>query len=209
MTKKTLRQQAYALRNAQQDKKALSFSICEKFINLSFCKKASTIMCYLHCRSEVQTQAFVQELLMQQQRVVIPYCTQDEKGNNKLGLWHLQDFNELNKGTWGILEPPKSRWNEKAKNVMPQELDVIMVPGVAFSRHGARLGNGAGYYDRLLNTVRDDCILIGVCYESQLFDEIPMETYDVYMDFVLTEKQLYPRHLHLSHSQEATNSKEL
>jgi 5-formyltetrahydrofolate cyclo-ligase len=53
------------------------------------------------------------------------------------------------------------------------------------------LGNGAGYYDRLLKDVRADAVLIGVCFESQLVDQVVMAPHDVAMDFIMTEKALY------------------
>ncbi len=192
INKQTLRNKAYTARNAQTEKKETSEIICQQLERLPAFSNAETIMCYLHCRSEVRTLNFVKRLLESgEKNVVIPYCTKDEKGDNRLGLWHLQDLAELVKGMWGILEPPKDRWNETAKNIDAALLDLIVVPGVAFSRDGARLGNGAGYYDRLLAEVRNDCVLIGIAYEAQLFDEVPMDEHDVYMDFVLTEKQLH------------------
>jgi 5-formyltetrahydrofolate cyclo-ligase len=124
-------------------------------------------------------------------KVVIPYCIKDLNGRNKLGLWWLEDLSELLPGTWGILEPPRSRWMEKGKQVIAQEIEFIMVPGVAFDRAGGRLGNGAGYYDRLLQEGRSDTELTAVCFESQLCDNVKMEKHDVYMDFILTEENCY------------------
>ena len=193
LTKQQQRLQAYSARNKQIDKEGLSSIICQKLIQHVSYQMASTVMVYLHCRSEVRTQTWVKNLLKTNKRVVIPYCTQDESGDNKLGLWHLENLNELVKGTWGILEPPKKKWADLSKQLHPEQLDLVMVPGVAFSLQGARLGNGAGYYDRLLNQVRSDCLLIGIAYESQLFKEIQMDSYDIYMDFVLTEKKIYQR----------------
>ena len=66
-----------------------------------------------------------------------------------------------------------------------------MVPGVGFSREGGRLGNGQGYYDRLLEKVRPDCPLVGPCYESQLFDDLIVGPRDVVMDRVVTELGVY------------------
>ena len=193
LNKSQQRLQAYKARNNQIDKASLSAIICQKLKQHSSYQKASTVMIYLHCRSEVRTQAFVKTLLKTDKRIVIPYCTQDEQGNNKLGLWHLENLNELISGTWGILEPPKIKWDDLSKQLQPQQLDLVIVPAVAFNPQGARLGNGAGYYDRLLNQVRADCTLMGIAYESQIFKDIQMENYDIYMDFVLTEKQLYSR----------------
>jgi len=154
------RQQAYVLRNAQPDKDELSISICQQFSQQPAYQQASTLLVYLHCRSEVRTFAFVKTQLKSGKKIVIPYCTHDEHGNNKLGLWRLDNLDELIAGTWGILEPPKEQWSNPLKRVNPQQLDLIMVPGVAFTQQGARLGNGAGYYDRLLNQVREDCVYL-------------------------------------------------
>ncbi len=185
------RQKAYDARNTQIDKTKLSKIICEKFIAQVDYQQAQIVMWYLHCRSEVKTLEAVTAQLDGSKTVVIPYCTIDQNGDNKLGLWKLQDLSELISGTWGILEPPKSRWHEKDKQVLPQDLDLIMVPGVAFDLQGGRLGNGAGYYDRLLQKVRPDTLLTAVCYESQIVDKVMMEKHDVYMHCLLTEKNSY------------------
>ena len=66
-----------------------------------------------------------------------------------------------------------------------------MVPGVGFSRDGGRMGNGQGYYDRLLEKVRPDCPLVAPCYENQLFDELIVGPHDVFMDKVVTETATY------------------
>jgi 5-formyltetrahydrofolate cyclo-ligase len=185
------RRNAYDARNRQADKDALSRIICEQFIAQPICRQAQTVMWYIHCRSEVRTQSALLKQLAAGKRIVIPYCTQDAQGHNKLGLWRLEDFAELVPGMWGILEPPKQRWGELGKEIAPEEIDCIMVPGVAFDRNGGRLGNGAGYYDRLFKSVRADTALIGVCFESQLVEQVVMDFHDVAMDYVLTEKTMY------------------
>lgn len=185
------RRTAYEARNAQIDKDAVSRIICDRFIAHPAYKQAETVMWYIHCRSEVRTVPAILSELETGKRMVVPYCTKDEQGHNKLGLWWLEDFAELVPGMWGILEPPRQRWGEAGKDIAPEQLDLIMVPGVGFDREGGRLGNGAGYYDRLLMDVRADAVLSGVCYESQLFEQIAMEPHDVAMDTVMTEKTIY------------------
>ena len=185
------RRKAYDVRNAQSDKGALSRVIVDKFLDHGAYRRAMTVMFYLHCRSEVRTRDRVREQLSSDKRVVVPYCTRDADGQNRLGLWWLEDLQELQPGTWGILEPPKERWGETGKEITPEALDLIMVPGVAFDRRGGRLGNGAGYYDRLLKSVRNDTVLIGVCFEAQIMPEVIMEAHDVYMDYVITEAAIY------------------
>lgn len=185
------RRKAYDARNRQVDKDAMSRIICEQFVAHPAYQQAKTVLWYIHCRSEVRTQAALLSELETDKQVVIPYCTKDQQGGNKLGLWRLEDFAELVPGTWGILEPPKQRWGELGKEVAPEQLDCIIVPGVAFDRNGGRLGNGAGYYDRLLKSVRIDATLIGVCFESQLVEQVAMDAHDVVMDRVMTEKTIY------------------
>jgi 5-formyltetrahydrofolate cyclo-ligase len=189
--KRELRQKAYTARNAQTDKEKNSARICDSFTALPAYHDAGTVMLYLSCRSEVRTRQTVKAALESAKRIIIPYCTKDDAGRNKLGLWWLESFNELVPGMWKILEPPKERWDENGKEVSPKEIDLIMVPGVAFDASGGRLGNGRGYYDRLLAEVRADCKLIGVGFESQIFDTIPMDEHDIYLDGVITEKQFY------------------
>ena len=186
-----MRRKAYDARAAQPNKDELSARICQQFMHLPAYQSARTVMWYVHCRSEVRTLRHLIEALEQDKRIVVPYCTVNERGDNQLGLWHLENLDELKPGKWNILEPPKQRWQDLKKSVLAMHLDLIMVPGVAFDRHGARLGNGAGYYDRLLIEVREDCQLIGVCFESQLHDEVIMDRFDIHMDQVLTEEEIY------------------
>ncbi|MGZ4969258.1 MAG: 5-formyltetrahydrofolate cyclo-ligase [Methylobacter sp.] len=185
------RRKAYDARNRQIDKDEVSRIICEQFVAQSAYQQAKIALWYIHCRSEVRTQSALLSQLEAGKQVVIPYCTKDRQGHNKLGLWQLEDFSELVPGTWGILEPPRQRWGEVGKEVAPEQLDCIMVPGVAFDRFGGRLGNGAGYYDRLLKSVRADAVLIGVCFESQLVEQVVTDAHDVAMDIVMTEKTTY------------------
>ena len=191
MDKAEQRRKGYAARAAQGDKEGASAQICRRFLEQSWQQSARTVMWYVGCRAEVQTLPTLASILSGAQRIVVPYCTRDQHGERCLGLWRLRSINELELGTWNILEPPKSRWNDTERQVAVAELDVVMVPGVAFDRQGGRLGNGAGYYDRLLLDLRVDAIRAGVCYDSQLLASVSMEAHDVYMDYVITETNLY------------------
>jgi 5-formyltetrahydrofolate cyclo-ligase len=186
-----LRRQAYDARNAQENKDEVSRIIVERFIALPEYAAAHAAMWYLDVRSEVRTRHQLGEALNGGKRIIVPYCTVDEKGANKLGLWHLTGMDELVVGKWKILEPPRERWGEAGKEVEPSDLDLVMVPGVGFARDGARMGNGQGYYDRLLNQVRPDVPLIALAYECQMFPDLAVGPHDVYMDKVITEKAVY------------------
>jgi 5-formyltetrahydrofolate cyclo-ligase len=189
--KGAMRRTAYDARNAQQDKDRLSDLAVARLVELPEYRAARTVMWYLDCRSELRTRGALSAALASGKRIVVPYCTVDDQGHNKLGLWWLQSTGELIVGKWKILEPPRDRWGEAGKEIPPAELDLVIVPGVGFSREGGRMGNGQGYYDRLLANVRVDCRLIGLCYESQLFDDLIVGPHDVFMDKVVTEEAVY------------------
>jgi 5-formyltetrahydrofolate cyclo-ligase len=191
--KARLRRQAYDARNAQGDKDQVSATILDTFLSLPEYTAASTVMWYIDARSEVRTRGRLADALRNsEKRIVVPYCTQDETGANKLGLWHLDSMADLVVGKWKILEPPRERWGEPGMEARPEDLDLVMVPGVGFSRDGARMGNGQGYYDRLMTQVRPDSLLVALAFECQMFEELPVGPHDVYMDKVVTEKAVYP-----------------
>lgn len=189
--KNAMRRAAYDARNAQEDKDRLSEIAVETFLQLPEYRRAKSAMWYIDCRSELRTRQALPAAIASGKEIFVPYCTTDENGANKLGLWRLESMDELIIGKWKILEPPRERWGEPGKEGDPSKLDVVMVPGVGFGRDGARMGNGQGYYDRLLERVPPTCALIGLCYESQLFDDLIVSPHDVYMNKVVTEKRVY------------------
>src|SRR3954469_4042064 len=190
-TKESMRRAAYDARNAQTDKERVSQLAVSLLMQLPEYRAAQTVLWYLDCRSELRTRHALPEALASGKRVVIPYCTVNERGENKLGLWWLQALDELVVGKWKILEPPRERWGDPERQMRPEQMDLVVVPGVGFGRDGARMGNGQGYYDRLLESVRPDCPLVGLCYESQLFDNLIVSPHDVFMDKIVTERAVY------------------
>jgi 5-formyltetrahydrofolate cyclo-ligase len=189
--KATMRRAAYDARNAQPDKDQISEIAVASLVKLPEYEAAQTILWYIDCRSELRTKHALPAALSSGKQIIVPYCTVDEAGANKLGLWRLERMDEMVVGKWKILEPPHERWHESGKEYQSEQLDLVIVPGVAFSRTGGRMGNGQGYYDRLLSNVRADCKLIGLCYESQLFDDLIVSPHDVFMDKVVTELATY------------------
>ena len=185
--KETLRQQAHANRQALANKDELSQIICQRFAELPEYHAAQTVMFYVDVRAEVRTRHYLPTALEHGKRIIVPYCVDGE-----LELFHLQDMQELSVGMYKILEPLPELRELPQKRIDVAELDLIMVPGVAFDRTGARMGHGFGYYDKLLEHARTDTPLVALAFECQLFEEIPTQAHDVFMDKIITEATVYP-----------------
>jgi 5-formyltetrahydrofolate cyclo-ligase len=184
--KQQIREQAHANRNAQPDKDEISRRIVASFMAQPEYAAARTVMFYVDVRSEVRTRNDLPAALQTGKRIVVPYCVGGE-----LELFHLESMDELELGMYRILEPRAELRSVAAKRVNVAELDLIMVPGVAFDRRGGRTGHGKGYYDKLLEHARPDTSLIALAFECQLFPEIPMQPHDIFMDKVVTESAVY------------------
>lgn len=186
--KKQLRAQAHANRGNQKDKDRLSRRICRTLGELPEYAQAATVMFYVDVRDEVRTREFLTAALGQDKRIVVPYCV-----GSRLELFLLEDLDELAVDTFGLLEPKPELRSRGNRKIAPPQLDLIVVPGVAFDTRGGRLGHGKGFYDGLLCQVRADTMLVGLAFECQLFPEIPMMPHDVYMNRIITEKAVYQR----------------
>jgi len=189
--KGAMRRAAYDARNAQADKDRISEIAVASLLQLPEYQAANTVLWYLDCRSELRTRHALPKIMSSSKRIVVPYCTVDDRGQNKLGLWWLKAPDELVVGKWKILEPPRERWGEPDRGISAEQIDFVVVPGVAFGRDGERMGNGQGYYDRLLESVRPECPLVALCYECQLFENLIVDAHDVFMDKVVTERAIY------------------
>jgi 5-formyltetrahydrofolate cyclo-ligase len=185
--KNKIREEAHARRNAQLEKDALSRQICAAFVALPEYAAARTVLYYVDVRSEVRTRHHLPLALSHGKKIVVPWCNE----HGELELFHLEGINELAIGMYRILEPRSELRALAAKQVEPQALDLIMVPGVAFDRTGARMGHGKGYYDKLLQHARADAPLVALAFECQLFPEIPTAEHDVFMDKIITERAVY------------------
>ena len=185
--KKEIREQAHANRKEQPNKEELSRTICERFVALPEYAAAKTVMFYVDVRTEVRTREYLPQVLGCGKRIVVPYCVDGE-----LELFLLESMDELAVGMYKILEPKVELRSLPEKRVDVKELDLIMVPGVAFDRTGARMGHGFGYYDKLLEHARADAPLVALAFECQLFPEIPTAPHDIFMDKIITERAIYP-----------------
>lgn len=187
--KAAIRDQARKNRVAQKDKDELSRRICETFMSLPAYRAADTVMWYVDAGSEVRTRHTLPDALRHGKRVVVPWCLVE---TNELELFLLENMSELVEGAYKILEPRDDLRRQPGKVVRPEELDLVMVPGTAFDPRGGRMGQGKGYYDRLLARARPDAPLAALAFDCQIFDEIPVAPHDVFMDHVITETRVIP-----------------
>lgn len=184
--KTVIRKQAHENRKNQPNKDEVSQQIVDRFLDLPEYRSARTVMFYVDVRDEVRTRQALPTALASGKRIVVPYCLDGE-----LELFHLESMDELELGMYRILEPKVELRTVQEKHFQPEDLDLVMVPGVAFDRNGGRTGHGKGYYDKLLQHARHDAPLIALGFECQLFDEIPTGEHDIYMDKVVTENNVY------------------
>src|SRR5207237_7454941 len=107
--KAAMRRAAYDARNAQEDKDRVSRIAVERVVQLLEYRAAKTILWYLDCRSELRTRYALPDVLTSDKTIVVPYCTVDEAGANKLGLWRMENMDELIVGKRKILVTPRDR----------------------------------------------------------------------------------------------------
>lgn len=184
--KTEIRKAAHAARKNQVDKESISEQITNRVIELSEYQSADCVMWYVDVRDEARTRHALPTTLDSGKRIVIPYCVDGE-----LELFHLESMDELETGMYKILEPRADLRDVASKKVDVKELDLILVPGVAFDDRGGRTGHGKGYYDKLLENAKPDTPLVSLAFECQMFDAIPMQDHDIFMDKVVTEEKVY------------------
>lgn len=183
--KKVIRKRMIEGRNAMSPREIAqkSASITEKLCSLRQYAAAGTVTVYMSYRNEVSTEAFIQRCLLQGKRVAIPKVR--TVPTLALELYEIKDVeNDVLPGYKGIPEPNAS----SLELVDPQEIDFAVIPGLAFDYSRHRIGYGAGYYDRLLVTLRPDCLKVGIAYDMQVTEQLMAEKHDIAMDMVITEK---------------------
>jgi len=136
---------------------------------------------YLDFRGEVGTEQVIEWALAQGIIVCAPLVVKAER---RLIPVRIRSLDELVVGAYGIREPVLREENV----IAPEQIDVVLLPGVAFNRTGGRLGYGGGYYDRFLPQLRADCVKVALAYELQVVDELPVEEHDVWYDVLITER---------------------
>jgi 5-formyltetrahydrofolate cyclo-ligase len=181
--KKEIRKKILLLRDSideslrqMKDKK-----IFDRLINLPEFIAANKILLYASFKSEVSTADLLKYCIKLNKTIVFPKV---DKINNFLVLYKINSINNLKKGYMGIPEPEVSE--EYKVNV--NDLDLIIVPGVAFDEKCNRLGYGKGFYDKLLKGI--DKTIIGLAYEEQIVQSLIVEKHDIRINKIVTDKRI-------------------
>ncbi len=148
----------------------------EIFLNSEIYKSARVIMLYMPLGNEADTREIIKRAFADGKRLVLPVT---DEGTGKITPVFFEENTVFRKGGFSVTEPKNS------KDAKKSEIDVVIVPGIAFDKNGARVGFGKGCYDMFLEGM--DAVKIGFCYEFQICEGIPADRHDVKMNFLLTE----------------------
>ncbi len=184
--KKELRQQMIRQRKSLSplELKERSREIFQRLQGLEAYKNATKLMTYVPFQEEIHTTLVIEDFLEQNRQVFIPVTRPKEK---KIIISELLDLKkDLETGHFGVMEPKPYAFRPKN----PQTLDLVIVPGLAFTKSGYRIGYGGGYYDRFLPTLKQNPVTIALALDFQIVDSLPLNQYDVPVDMIVTEDQV-------------------
>jgi len=187
--KRKLRTRLLSLRAAvdSAERARLSRLITERLLNMPEFERAGCVLAYLSFGSEFDTNEFVRALLGRGCVLVLPRI---DLARRALTLHRVSDpESETVPGVWGIREPDPQR----CPGVERTDINAVLVPGVAFTAAGGRLGYGGGFYDRLLRGWPGRVPLVGPAFELQVVGDLPLGPDDEPIDTVVTEAQVYRR----------------
>lgn len=181
MTKSELRNIAKEKDKALSEKERAEIDkkICERFFSLDF-SECERVFVYVSFRHEVETRPIIEKFLRENRKVYVPLC----KDGAVMEAKRIRDLSELSPGMYGIPEPP-----EDAESSSPEELSLIITPGLAFGEDCSRLGKGAGYYDRFLARA-ENAYVTALCREANIYDTVPCDEHDRAVDMVITEERV-------------------
>jgi len=184
--KSEIRAETLARRNALSDEERSekSKAIMECLFDFANFLEARIVLFYVNANSEVATEAMISKALAYEKIVALPWV--DQKERQILPL-KIDDLNrDVRPGYRGIREPIAQR----CKAIPVKNVDLAIIPGVAFDERGGRIGHGTGYYDKFIPMLDVTTRKVALAYECQIVPQIPMEPHDRYIDIIITEKRI-------------------
>lgn len=180
-----IRREILNIRNSIDESQRILKSkiILNKLYRLSEFKKSKKILFYVSFGSEVNTIDAIKKTLSINKLVILPKV--DSKNRN-LKLYQIDKIEDISPGYKNIFEPLEI----EDKFFRITDIDLIIVPGVAFDPYGNRLGYGGGYYDIVLSRKNVNTKTIALAFEEQLVELLPTEEHDIKVDIIITEKKI-------------------
>ena len=167
-------------------KAAHDAAILARLLQLPEYSKAQTVLGYMNFGSEFASEHWAAQVLKDGKRLVLPRVN---RHTNMLDLYCVDDLeNQLASGLWGIREPVV----ERSKRLSAiNEVEFALLPGIAFSKNGARLGYGGGFYDKLLAPAgMTRPVLAVAAYGLQVVEALPQEETDIEVEWIVTESEI-------------------
>jgi len=188
--KQSLRQSIIAARQkmAAAERAEFSSTIALRIMQFAEYREANIVLGYMSFGAEFATKAWMQQALQDGKQLLLPKVNSSTR---QLELYRVNDLqHDVAPGTWDIPEPLADRC---VKVEALEQVDFILLPGVAFAHDGARLGYGGGFYDKLLARVDQSGghpALVAAAFSLQLIAEIPQEVTDRKVEWLLTESEV-------------------
>ena len=181
MQKKEIRQKMLAKRRAlsASEIEEKSQALRDQIISLSAYQKAKKIMAYLSMKGEADLDPLLYQALADGKEIYIPVCLPEKQ----MEAGRLLSMDHFKKGPYGLRDLP-----DGYEVISPKELDLVLVPGVACTKEGIRLGMGAGYYDRYLSQVPFEKRVVTL-WDFQVVANLPFEEFDQKMAQIVTDKE--------------------
>ncbi|MGI6113438.1 MAG: 5-formyltetrahydrofolate cyclo-ligase [Mahellales bacterium] len=181
MDKDSIREKVLRVRNnlTPDQIRSMSLDIFNTFINLDQAKGSSTIMIFLSFGSEVITDNIIEWAWQTNKKVAVPICRPKTR---EMVPSIIDSFDQVKPGYFGIRQPKE----ELVRPIDKNEIDLIVVPSVAFDKNGYRVGYGGGYYDRFLADIKKDVPKIGIAFDCQVVSRVPTDEYDIPVDLIVT-----------------------
>ncbi len=178
-SKKLLRKKFTEIRANISDKSAKDAEITERLLNLDEIREADCLMVYSSFGSEIETYGIIDRLFGSKTKVAFPRCNDD----GTMSFHIIESYADLHEGMYRIREPDSSLPLAVITNKT-----VCLIPGLAFTEKGGRLGYGGGYYDRFLME-NPDIYTIALSYEALIADELPLMQHDLMVNSIVTEER--------------------
>ena len=161
----------------------LSATILERLFGLEEVQRAGCVAFYASYGSEVETQGMMAHGLVHGKRISVPKVQSDRT----LIFFEIDHpVRDLRPGWKGIPEPH----SDSLRRVEPANIDLLVVPGIAYDEEGNRLGQGAGFYDRLLAKLAGEIPVVALAFDLQIISKVPAMARDVQVDIIVTEKRV-------------------